>query len=147
MKKTKNEQRYVRFHVRVDEALTRASESTGLKRATLVAWILSTYLRTINEKIERGEISLVPMAAPDTDAPTALRPEDLGISPLSLLYSLKIGRSEGHAPRMIGKGLLVTLPPAEWVQLSTMADLCEMSVNHFRSAVVATFLIEQQVLT
>lgn len=147
MSGSKNQQTFVRFHVRVDEALTRASESTGLKRATLTAWILSTYLRTVSEKIERGEISLTQSVATAEDMPGVLRPEDLGISPLALLYSLKIGRSEGHAPRMIGKALLVTLPPSDCSQLTMLADLCGMSVNHFRSAVVATFLIEQKVLT
>ncbi|MBQ7337572.1 MAG: hypothetical protein IJW40_03850 [Clostridia bacterium] len=146
---TKNQQIYVRFHTRVDEALTRASESTGLKRATLTAWILETYVRRVNTKIEKGEICLLPNtdAAPDGDTAAPLSAEALGLSSLASLYALKIGRTAGHAPRSIGKPILLTLTPEIEGQLHLLADLCGMSINHFRSAVVATFLIEQNVLT
>ncbi len=142
----KNQQIYVRFHIRVDEALTRASESTGLKRATLTAWILETYLRRLNEKLESGELSLTPDAPNGDDVPR-LPPERVGLSPLASLYALKIGRTANHAPRSIGKPIILTLSPAQESQLRLLAELCGMSVNHFRSAVVATFLMEQNVLT
>lgn len=138
-----SKQCYVRFHVRVDEALTRASEATGLKRATLTAWILQTYLRGLNEKIERGELSLTPDAAAEM---LTIPPERLGISPAATVYALKIGRTAGHAPRSIGKPILLTLPPEAQSQLKLFADLCGLTLNHFRGAVVASFLIEQKVL-
>lgn len=128
---------YIRFHQRIDEALTRASESTGLKRATLTAWIIEAFLRQVDEKCANGSLSL---------EQKNLSPELLGLSPLASLYAMKRGRSVGHAPRVIGKPILLTLPPTSERQLRLLAQLCDMSTNHFRSAIVATFLINQGIL-
>ena len=143
----KTKQSYVRFHMRVDEALDRAVESTGLKRATLTAWILSTFVRRIQEQPECLEKALRKLRESDEgDGGNPLTPEALGLSPAASLYALKIGRTANHAPRSIGKPILLTLPCEIDGQLRMLADLCGMSINHFRSAVVASFLIEQKVL-
>lgn len=139
---TKSRQVYVRFHRRIDEALTEASEQTGLKRATLAAWIIETHLK----KLQKQPLSSY---APEgsfgeEDALTAI--ERLGLSPASEIYALKIGRSEAHAPRATGKPLILTLPPETESQLRLLAELHGISVNHLRSAIVATFLIEQGIL-
>ena len=148
MANEKSKQSYVRFHTRVDEALDRAVESTGLKRATLTAWIISTFIRRINEQPERLEKALSSLrdAAADGEERAPLTPEVLGLSSAASLYELKIGRTVSHAPRSIGRPILLTLAPEIDSQLRMLADLCGMSINHFRSAVVASFLIEQKVL-
>ena len=122
--------------VNVYEALTRGAESTGLRRATLAALIIETFLRRFGERCERGE--LLPQQG--------MTPEALGLSPLASVYSLKLGRTAGHAPRSIGKPIILTLPPASARQMQLLARLCGMSINNFRSAVVASFLIEQGLL-
>ena len=81
----------------------------------------------------------------DTTA-APLTPEALGLSAAASLYALKIGRTVSHAPRSIGRPILLTLQSEIDSQLHMLADLCGMSINHFRSAVVASFLIEQKVL-
>ncbi|MBQ7318693.1 MAG: hypothetical protein IJW97_00740 [Clostridia bacterium] len=131
-----NKQVYIRFHERVDEALTKGAEATGLRRATLVAWIIERFLRSFEEKCNKGELQPQP----------GMTAEQLGLSPLASLYALKLGRSFGHAPRAIGKPIILTLPPASERQIHLLARLCEMTVNHFRSAIVASFLIEQGLL-
>ena len=144
----KNRQVYVRFHVRVDEALDQAAELTGLKRASLVSWIICKHIRMLNQKVEAGELSLCGAGMPvdnEQDAPL-LDEGSLGLSPMSTLYGLKIGRTTGHAPRAIGRPILLTLPPEIESELRLLAELGGMSVNHFRSAIVASFLIEQGVL-
>ncbi|MBQ8717800.1 MAG: hypothetical protein IJY66_00865 [Clostridia bacterium] len=141
-----SKQSYVRFHVRVDEALDRAVESTGLKRATLTAWILSTFVRRINEHPEILEKAFSASREHDDTAAAPLTPEALGLSAAASLYALKIGRTVSHAPRSIGRPILLTLQSEIDSQLHMLADLCGMSINHFRSAVVASFLIEQKVL-
>ena len=59
-------------------------------------------------------------------------------------------KSELVTPTMtdtaIGKPIILTLPPASERQIHLLARLCEMTVNHFRSAIVASFLIEQGLL-
>jgi hypothetical protein len=120
----------------VDEALTKGAEATGMKRATLVTFILENFLRQLDEKCESGALVLQP----------GMTPEQLGISPLASLYALKLGRSVGNAPRAIGKPMILTLTPAADRQIRLLAQLCEMTLNHFRSAVVTTFLIEQKML-
>ena len=149
MANEKSKQSYVRFHTRVDEALDRAVESTGLKRATLTAWILSTFIRRINEQPERLEKALALLretAQDDGEVRAPLTTEALGLSPAATLYELKIGRTVAHAPRSIGRPILLTLSSEIDGQLRMLAELCGMSINHFRSAVVASFLIEQGVL-
>ena len=141
-----SKQSYVRFHVRVDEALDRAVESTGLKRATLTAWIISTFIRRINEQPEILENAFAAQRENDSMTGAPLTPEALGLSSTASLYELKIGRTVSHAPRSIGRPILLTLAPEIDSQLRMLADLCGMSINHFRSAVVASFLIEQKVL-
>ena len=131
-----SKQIYIRFHEKVDEALTRGAEATGLRRATLVAWIIETFLRRFDEKCERGELTLQ----------QGMTAESLGLSPLASVYALKLGRTTGHAPRAIGKAIILTLPPASERQMQLLARFCGMSANHFRSAVVASFLIEQGLL-
>jgi hypothetical protein len=144
----KNRQVYVRFHVRVDEALDQAAELTGLKRASLVSWIICKHIRMLNQKVETGELSLTGIGSPladGQDVPT-LDERALGLSPMSTLFGLKIGRTPGYAPRSIGRPILLTLPPEVESELRLLAELGGMSVNHFRSAIVASFLIEQGVL-
>lgn len=137
---SKGRQVYVRFHHRIDEALTTASEQTGLKRATLAAWIIDTHLKKLQKKQP-----LSPDNGED-DKKMLTQDERLGLSPLAQLYALKIGRSVAHAPRATGKPLILTLPPEAESQLRLLAELNGISVNHLRSAIVATFLIEQGVL-
>ena len=141
-----SKQSYVRFHVRVDEALDRAVESTGLKGARLTAWIISTFIRRINEQPEILEKAFATQRENDSMTGAPLTPEALGLSSAASLYELKIGRTVSHAPRSIGRPILLTLAPEIDSQLRMLADLCGMSINHFRSAVVASFLIERKVL-
>ena len=146
MANEKSKQSYVRFHTRVDEALDRAVESTGLKRATLTAWIISTFIRRIHEQPEILEKAFAAQRENDSMTGAPLTPEALGLSPAATLYELKIGRTVAHAPRSIGRPILLTLSSEIDGQLRMLAELCGMSINHFRSAVVASFLIEQKVL-
>lgn len=136
----KGRQVYVRFHHRIDEALTTASEQTGLKRATLAAFIIETHLK----KLQKEQAAAA--SAQEKPAPKTSRTACLGLSSAAELYALKIGRSVSHAPRATGKPLILTLPPAVESQLRLLAELNEMSVNHLRSAIVATFLIEKGIL-
>jgi hypothetical protein len=141
----RDNQSYIRFHVRVDDALNQACESAGLKRATMASWILNTYLRRLHERIESGDLSLLPeMDEAGNAKPFSL--ERLGLSAAASVYALKRGRTVAHAPRSIGKPILLTLPTEATSELRFLADLCGMSLNHFRSVVVASFLIEQKVL-
>ncbi len=137
---SKGRQVYVRFHHRIDEALTTASEQTGLKRATLAAWIIDTHLRQLQKKQQDARKD-------GTDLQVEKgRDERLGLSPAAGIYALKIGRTAAHAPRATGKPLILTLSPEVESQLRLLAELNEISVNHLRSAIVATFLIERGVL-
>lgn len=133
---------YVRFHKQLDEALNVASEATGMPRATLVTWIIETHLQRLDEQ----HPSQAMLPSPDfTGAPTD--PETrLALHPASGVYALKIGRTAKHAPRSIGKLILLTIPAAQESRLRLLAEVNEISVNHLRSAIVATFLLENGML-
>ena len=137
---SKGRQVYVRFHHRIDEALTAASEQTGFKRATLATWIIERHVDRLRRLQRLSSIRL------HEDKPAMTTNEWLGLSPAAELYALKIGRSAGHAPRATGKPMVLTLSPATESQLRLLAELNEMSVNHLRSAIVATFLINRGIL-
>lgn len=150
MSNEKNRQVYVRFHIRIDEAIDKASELAGLKRASLVSWIIGNHIRALNHKVERGELTLVSDMANDKISEPGITLQanlsQMDLSPASTLYHLKIGRTVAHAPRSIGKPILLTIEPEVESGVHLYAELCGMTVNQFRASIVASFLMEQGIL-